>query len=161
MIDDILAKGNPVSAAHTIWLREKMAKISRYRNLEPTLSHFTVGWYKGNRMLYGWKNGRGIPIPKRELSHSLSKKTRVLGHLRKVIEYQVKPHRKHGWHVDHVYPFEAIVNDWLSLHGLTWDKVTARHYPSFDQYHLAMAQYQLLSPAENIKKSNKLSDSPK
>lgn len=157
MINEILNAGSPVTPESELWLRTKMRKITRYVNLEPRITHFTVGVYGRNRMVLAHHvEGRAIPLPKRELSHSLSKKTRVLTNLRKVIEYQVLPHRVKGMHVDHVYPFEAIVTDWLTLAGLSWDKVTAKHYHSFDEYHYQVAQYQLLSPAENIRKSNTL-----
>lgn len=155
MIDQIIAAGNPVSQASTQWLREKMRSVSRYKNLEPKITHFTIGRYGRYPMVFAWKDdGRQIPLPKNELRNTKSKKTRVLGNLRKVVDYQVLPHRRRGFHVDHVYPFERIVTDWLALTGLTWETVTARHYPSFDAYHLKVAKYQLLTPAENIKKSN-------
>ena len=166
MIEHILQSGNPVSSEAEVWLRAKMLSRDRYRNLEPTIYKFTVGRYtsyhkgfkRSNMMVMAWKLGvpKPIPLPKKELASSPSKKSRVLSNLRKVIEHQVAPHRVKGMHVDHIYPFETIAGDWLTLSGLSWDKVTSRHYTSFDVYHAKVAQYQLLTPSENISKSNKI-----
>lgn len=165
MIEQIITAGNPVSPEAEQWLRAKMQSRSRYRNLEPTIYKFTIerytstfkGFKRSHMMVMAWKRGvaKPIPLPKKELASSPSKKSRVLSNLRKVIDYQLVPHRVKGMHVDHVYPFEAIACDWLAINGLTWEKVTSRHYISFDIYHSLVAKYQLLTPAENIKKSNK------
>ena len=166
MITQILEQGNPVSPESEAWLRAKMKSRSRYKNLEPTIYKFTIerytstagGFRRSHMMVMAWKHGvaKPIPLPKKELASSPSKKSRVLSNLRKVIDYQLAPLRVKGLHVDHIYPFEAIATDWLTLNGLSWDKVTSRHYPSFDAYHAKVAQYQLLTPKENISKSNKV-----
>jgi hypothetical protein len=86
-----------------------------------------------------------------------SKKSRCLTRLRKYVEDQVEPLRRPGYHVDHIYPFEAIATDWLEIKGLDWGQVkTKALYLEFAEYHRSVAKYQYLTPKENISKGNKV-----
>jgi hypothetical protein len=143
------------------WVRSKMQKLTRYAKLEPHIDYFTLGCYNGTKMILAWKTTKPkpIPLPKGQLASNKSIKVRCLERLRKAVDEQIVPLRVKGLHVDHIYPFSALVEDWLKLNNLSWSKVTSVHYPSFCEYHLTHARFQLLTPEENIRKGARICDS--
>jgi len=159
MIDTILkqAIGTRLDETQEAWLRKKLAKLTRYAKLAKHIDYFEVGCYNKYKMILAFKYGKakGIPIPKKQLASNQSAKTRALGRLRKAVDYQIDPIRKPGYHVDHVYPFSKLAEDWLKLTGKTWSKVKSSDYPSFAEYHFENARLQYLTPAENLAKGNK------
>ena len=144
-------------------IKQILAKRDRYKNLVPYIDKITLEYkktkYGTHKTLLAWVPGkpRPIPLPKSEIKSNHSKKSRCLKRLRRVVEDQVAPLRKPGFHVDHVYPFEAIVNDWVDSKGLDWGQIkTKKLYLEFAEYHRQKARYQYLTPKENIVKSNKI-----
>lgn len=165
MLEEIysLKAGTRLNKEQTEWLLEKMSKISRYRKLALTIDYFEIDYYcrygKMHKMVYAYRKGKGygrIPIPKNQLKSNKSPRTRLYERLRKQINYQVEGLRKPGYHVDHVYPFSRIVDDWLEQRGLTVPKVRNYHYKDFCEYHEQVAEYQYLTPQENMSKGNRI-----
>lgn len=135
-----------------------LLKRDRYKNLVPHIDYFTIDYYGKHKMLLAWKNTKPkpIPIPKSEITSNHSLKSRCLKRLRKYVEDQVLPLRKPGYHVDHIYPFELIVIDWMTLRGLDWGQIkTKALYLEFAEYHRSVAKYQYLTPRDNLTKGNK------
>jgi hypothetical protein len=153
-----LPVGSAIPPEYETYLRSRLKKLTRYKNLEPHIDRFTMGSYNGFKMILMWKDGKpkGIPLPKGQLMSNKSVRTRVITRLRKVIEDQIRPRRIRGLHVDHVYPFSAMVDDWLKINRLTYSQVRSKHYPSFYEYHLQNAVFQYLTPKENIAKGDKI-----
>lgn len=144
-------------------LKKVLLSKTRYKALVPHITKVTYEYHATRRgryaMLLAWSNHheRPIPLPKSEVKSNHSAKSRCLSRLRKQIEDQIQPLRKPGLHVDHVYPFEAIVQDWINQKKLDWGQVNKKKlYKEFAQYHKQVAKYQYLSPKENIKKGNKI-----
>lgn len=142
-------------------IKQILSRRERYKNLVPYIDKITLNYHKTkhgtHKTLLAWSRGkpRPIPLPKAEIMSNHSKKSRCLKRLRKYVEDQVAPLRKPGYHVDHVYPFEAIANDWLNIIGLDWGQIkTKKLYLEFAEYHRKVAKYQYLTPQENIAKSN-------
>lgn len=165
MLEEIykLKIGDRLNEEQTKWLLEKMSKISRYRKLALTIDYFKIGYYRKygrvHKMIYAYRKGKsysGIPIPKNQLRCNKNPRTRLYERLRKQISYQVEELRKPGYHVDHVYPFSRIVDDWLEERGLTVPRVRSYHYKDFCEYHERVAEYQYLTPQENMSKGNKV-----
>lgn len=148
-------------------IKQRLLKRNRYKNLVPSIDYITLEYYKSqhgtHKTLMAWCRDKPGPIPllKSEILSNQSEKSRCLKRLRKYVEDQVAPHRKKGYHVDHVYPFEAIATDWLKIKKLDWEKIkTQKLYREFAEYHRSKATYQHLTPQENIAKSNKIGQSP-
>lgn len=144
-------------------VKQILLKRDRYKNLVPYIDYITLEYYRSahgtHKTLLAWvvSKPRPIPLPKREIMSNHSKKSRCLKRLRKYVEDQVEPLRRPGYHVDHVYPFEAIASDWLETKGLDWGQIkTKALYLDFAEYHRSVARYQYLSPKENISKGNKV-----
>jgi hypothetical protein len=144
-------------------IKRILLKRDRYKNLVPYIDCITLEYYRTkhgtHKTLLAWMTGkpRPIPLPKREIMSNHSKKSRCLTRLRKYVEDQVEPLRRPGYHVDHIYPFEAIATDWLEIKGLDWGQVkTKALYLEFAEYHRSVAKYQYLTPKENISKGNKV-----
>lgn len=143
-------------------IKQILSRRERYKNLVPHIDQITLEnyrtRYRTTPTLLAWSKdkSRPIPLPKKEILSNHSMKSRCLTRLRKYVEDQVDPLRRPGYHVDHVYPFEAIVTDWVKSKGLDWGQITTKKlYLEFAEYHRAVAIYQYLTPRENIAKSNK------
>lgn len=163
-IDEIYSNLGKVSPEDEAYLRDRMSRIKCYKNLEPHIEWFEVRpsynvmYNRYYNLVYAMKQGKpnGIPIPKNRLRGNPSSKTKLLKRLRKQIADQIKPLAKPGFHVDHIYPFEKLVEDWLSESGLTYTTVKTTHYPSWRAYHRKNATFQYLTPEENMAKGNKV-----
>lgn len=154
-----------LTAQELLEIKQILAKRDRYKNLVPYIDRITLENYRTkhgtHKTLLAWSTGkpRPIPLPKSEIMSNHSKKSRCLKRLRQAVEDQVAPHRRPGLHVDHVYPFEAIANDWVESKGLDWGQIkTKKLYLEFAEYHRQVATYQYLTPQENIAKSNKINN---
>ena len=152
-----------LTTAEVLEIKQILSKRDRYKNLVQYIDGITLEYYKtkhgAHKTLLAWSTGkpRPIPLPKSEIMSNHSKKSRCLKRLRQAVEDQVAPKRKPGLHVDHVYPFERIVNDWVESKGLDWGQIkTKKLYLEFAEYHCQVAEYQYLTPKENIVKSNKI-----
>lgn len=157
MLDEILQNLGRLDETQEAWVRAKLKKLTRYKNLEPYIDWFEVGYYNSTRLILAMKTGKSpIPLPKNQLKSNKSSFGRLCTRLRKQVDDQVKDLRRPGLHVDHVYPFKNIVLDWLAENNLTVSKVRVYHYPSFREYHLKHATYQYLTPEENIRKGARL-----
>ena len=77
-------------------------------------------------------------------------------------------------HVDHVYPFINLVEDWMRVNRLRLADIRVRHSRklgrltmgaeldlSWQNYHLMYAQLQMLSPKANLQKGSKLNGNQK
>ena len=100
-----------------------------------------------------------------------NKKTRLIKHFRKIVYDQIVEFRKNTkckddqfYHVDHVYPFEKIVTDFLSINQIDLNKLDLFQFEHFKNdysdkfynYHKEKATLQYLLPEDNYRKSNKI-----
>ena len=152
-----------LTAAEVLEIKQILSRRDRYKKLVQYIDRITLEYYKTkhgtHKTLLAWSadKPRPIPLPKSEIMSNHSKKSRCLKRLRQSVEDQVAPKRVPGFHVDHVYPFERIANDWLESKGLDWGQIkTKKLYLEFAEYHRQVAEYQYLTPKENIVKSNKI-----
>lgn len=100
-----------------------------------------------------------------------NKKTRLIKHYRKVVQDQIIEFRKNTkpidnqfYHVDHIYPFEKLVTDFLHSNNINLNKLDNIEFEYFKNnyenkfynYHKEKATLQYLLPEDNYRKSNKI-----
>ena len=157
-------KRNYLSPEEQGQLRQLMSTIPRYARLSVSATKFVVS----RRVIQAVRHGQLIPLPLNRLEqHSIPHRQVVLGAMREVIGDQIAPLKKRGMHVDHVYPFIRLAEDWAqSRHVFIEDLrvINSRRLgrkslgeeldASWAEYHRTNAELQLLTPQENLRKGS-------
>jgi hypothetical protein len=111
-------------------------------------------------MFYVWSNSRQhfYPVPTHKLGLSREQKRSI--NYRRAVDEQVREARQNfgiagkPWlHLDHIYPFAAIVQDFHDMCEVKKRVPTAR---DFADYHRRVARYQVLTREENLRKGAKI-----
>lgn len=145
-------------------LRQLMATIPRYARLSVRATGFVIH----RRMIHAMLDGRLIPLPLNKLEQrQLSRRQIVLRAMREIVADQIEPLKRRGMHVDHVYPFVRLAEDWAQSRHLFIEDLKVRSSnslrrktlgeeldTSWAEYHRTNAELQLLTPTQNLRKGS-------
>jgi hypothetical protein len=159
---------------------------------QPRFCVISVRGYRGSyRALHIYKTNKWVPLVATKVfaasssSATGSKKKRVLAQMRVIIKPQIDNFRSEvelpatcpltgkilkttngkTVHVDHVYPFSRLVEEWLIAEDLNFEAIDLDRAGEFKDrslaqkwyaFHKTMANLQLVDKTANLKKGNKV-----
>lgn len=149
----------------------KLKNITKFKVEEYQPVGNEVHW-KSSKCIYLYHRKFGREIKKAISSRNLAGYKRTIRYeIKKLFRLAIEPyvdlHRCYGLHVDHVYPFAKIIEDFMQKNGYTYDYLKIMKHndqlhtdsyivQQFINYHNNVVDYQLLTPEANQLKGCKL-----